>query len=1110
MFLKENIKELTQKNTIIDDLYVQISNSQDIGNGKNRLDYLTECIRGKRLLHIGCCDHRSLIDVKIANGTWLHGIFLQEAAICFGIDIDEDAIAYLSEKNYKNLYAADIMHDLPKEIKQEHFDIIVLGEILEHLDAPAMFLKKLHSYFDYQYELIVTVPNAFCLENFKNCINHFERINSDHRFWFTPYTISKTLANGGYIPNQIIYTYRGNPEWYGAHNPIEKELYKNYPATRDVLVAKGTSQPIEDTVEKTSQFNSITVEDMEKIFVESSEEKKALVRNALVELAGSTNIPEYDKNITELLIKIRYLYEKNSKDVKEEKPFFSVVTPVFRTEKYLPTCLNSLLDQSYKNFEVIIVNDASDGPVEDILAQYTGLLNIKYWKQEHNSSLLQARKKGLELARGEYVVPLDSDDTVEPLLLEKYYEAIEQAKIKPDWLSCHVQRCTSAGEILYWHNYKPGIYSGDIVLKDVLENKILWNMCGKCLLRSLYLQVIELLDINNLYINAAEDKMQFIPFAFFAKKYHSLDYIGYKYILHTTSLTADILSPERWSKFFSESKIVEKRLIDFFHHHHAPQSFQDSLRQLSFSTINWAMSQIDGLKGNEYATYLNRLADSFDHALLFGKLFDKYIHHIQDIDFSSVNFPVKKIAKINTIGIINGIMRYGGAERATALLLSKFVTMGYRCILLTNEPEQQEDFTYPSSVVRKVLPTGPASERYRAIGKILNDENVDCVLLPDHTSYFFCMDILACKDSGVKTIVIEHNSFFYPLYTASRNYLGRLPFYKIADVITCLSPCNEVWWRAAGFNHIFYLPNLLTLNLKSEHFANLGSHEIVFSGRLCTIKGIDYVVQMMRHLVTIVPDAVLNALGRFESEQLKEETQRMVKQYGLEKHIRFHGHVLDIMPFYLRSSIHVMCSQVEGAPMVLFEAKACRMPSVIFSMPYVDGTTPEEGCLSVPQGDVQGMAQTIAELWAHPEKHQALAQKALASLEKFSDISIINRWKTLLECIEKGEIPQIDVSIEPAVMLRDTMNELQQVMRHIQPKLARNEQQEGHIQYLSSELTKITGHAQYLSSTLLPYEQSRYYRCCRIIHDKFSLGISLAKRLCSAIRNLCKTGKQHG
>ena len=70
----------------------------------------------------------------------------------------------------------------------------------------------------------------------------------------------------------------------------------------------------------------------------------------------------------------------------------------------------------------------------------------------------------------------------------------------------------------------------------------------------------------------------------------------------------------------------------------------------------------------------------------------------------------------------------------TALLLSKFVTMGYRCILLTNEPEQQEDFTYPSSVVRKVLPTGPASERYRAIGKILNDENVDCVLLPDHTS----------------------------------------------------------------------------------------------------------------------------------------------------------------------------------------------------------------------------------------------------------------------------------------------------------------------------------------------------------------------------------------
>ena len=104
MFLKKDINILTRKHEIIDDLYIQIANSHDVKNELTRLDYLISCVRGKRVLHIGCCDHLSLIDTKIANGTWLHGIFLQEAASCFGIDIDKDAIMYLTKKKYKNIY----------------------------------------------------------------------------------------------------------------------------------------------------------------------------------------------------------------------------------------------------------------------------------------------------------------------------------------------------------------------------------------------------------------------------------------------------------------------------------------------------------------------------------------------------------------------------------------------------------------------------------------------------------------------------------------------------------------------------------------------------------------------------------------------------------------------------------------------------------------------------------------------------------------------------------------------------------------------------------------------------------------------------------------------
>lgn len=75
---------------------------------------------------------------------------------------------------------------------------------------------------------------------------------------------------------------------------------------------------------------------------------------------------------------------------------------------------------------------------------------------------------------------------------------------------------------------------------------------------------------------------------------------------------------------------------------------------------------------------------------------------------------------------------------------------------------------------------------------------------------------------------------------------------------------------------------------------------------------------------------------------------------------------------------------------------------------------------SVPQGDVQGMAKTIADLLTHPEKHQALAQSALASLENFSDARILEKWRTVLACLEKGEAPKTGMSIEPAIMFQNT------------------------------------------------------------------------------------------
>lgn len=91
----------------------------------------------------------------------------------------------------------------------------------------------------------------------------------------------------------------------------------------------------------------------------------------------------------------------------------SIIVPVYNAEKYMEKCLNRLLEQSYKNIEIIIVNDCSQGNCEEIANKYQKLDNrVKYIKHEKNMGLFQARITGSSIAKGEYIAFLDSDDYV--------------------------------------------------------------------------------------------------------------------------------------------------------------------------------------------------------------------------------------------------------------------------------------------------------------------------------------------------------------------------------------------------------------------------------------------------------------------------------------------------------------------------------------------------------------------------------------------------------------------------------------------------------------------------------------------------------------------------
>ncbi len=138
-------------------------------------------------------------------------------------------------------------------------------------------------------------------------------------------------------------------------------------------------------------------------------------------------------------------------------PLFSFVVPVYNSEAFLPRCIESLLGQTFEDFEIIIVDDCSPGGCAEVLKAYSDS-RIRYTRHEKNSSLLQARITGARLAKGQYVVPVDSDDYVGLELLAMVRQAL---KINPDTDGVFYHTVTVCGDRVMpsWHNHPAGLFS---------------------------------------------------------------------------------------------------------------------------------------------------------------------------------------------------------------------------------------------------------------------------------------------------------------------------------------------------------------------------------------------------------------------------------------------------------------------------------------------------------------------------------------------------------------------------------------------------------------------------------------------------------------------------
>lgn len=168
------------------------------------------------------------------------------------------------------------------------------------------------------------------------------------------------------------------------------------------------------------------------------------------------------------------------------KPSISIIVPIYKVEKYIARCLDSIKAQIFTDFEVIMIDDGTPDRSAEIAEKYTSDPRFKLFKQS-NMGVGAVRNRGLSLAAGKYIAFVDSDDAIMPDHLDKLYNAA--AESNADIVCCSYCCCDESGEHLRPSRIRKhrGVYSAERLTGCILRDiSIRRYMCTKLWRKSLF------------------------------------------------------------------------------------------------------------------------------------------------------------------------------------------------------------------------------------------------------------------------------------------------------------------------------------------------------------------------------------------------------------------------------------------------------------------------------------------------------------------------------------------------------------------------------------------------------------------------------------------------
>ncbi len=330
-------------------------------------------------------------------------------------------------------------------------------------------------------------------------------------------------------------------------------------------------------------------------------------------------------------------------------PKVSVIIPVYNVEKYLRKCLDSVINQTYTNLEIICIDDGSPDNSGAILDEYAQKDSRIIVIHQENSGVSAARNRGLDIATGEYIAFVDSDDWLEP---ECYELAVAEFLKDPgidlvtwgvniiDGKNCSEQEYRTNYN---WYNY-PTSYKGKKLFNDTVSKRITgttWRILFKHI-------IIQELNIKFVNYKVSEDVLFIYSYISNVRYIYFIDNMLYNYVIRKNS-ALDLNGPFSNNALFSvkqNANILIDALNFYLSRNRLNEFNQNKIYQRFINTVLYSVSRVSENDIPECISILDNMVAQIDKNIFCGNEVE-IIRNKEYYKLKNIKFPYLSLGPKN-------------------------------------------------------------------------------------------------------------------------------------------------------------------------------------------------------------------------------------------------------------------------------------------------------------------------------------------------------------------------------------------------------------------------------------------------------------------------------